>query len=233
MTAIRQISENRLRSSLRPAAVLRLPLDEFAETSGISFETHRGNLGEQRDALLEADDGRQYMLVEHCEGPTHDVELRLDERTPHPNLAVDHFLKTFELSPDAVVWRVDQEDWEARHGSIDPVEATGLELQPTSNGESDLPQELAAYQVLASRYASTTQAQWQVPLLAMTAEAALLAGILATKATSIAAILSAVSVVIACIAPLATRRIELTAWWDREMLDAYEANLLPPDLRLH
>jgi hypothetical protein len=93
--------------------------------------------------------------------------------------------------------------------------------------------QLAAYQVLASRYASTTSFQWQVPAFGLTAQAALLAGIVATDSGSVGAILATVSVIVAIAALVTTRRVELTAWWDRSMLDRYEERLLPADLRLH
>lgn len=92
---------------------------------------------------------------------------------------------------------------------------------------------VAAYQVLASRYASTTAFQWQVPAFGLTAQAALLAGIVATHSHSVPAILALVSVIIAIAALVTTRRVELTAWWDRSMLDAYEEQLLEPGFRLH
>lgn len=99
--------------------------------------------------------------------------------------------------------------------------------------KGDRDAELAAYQVLFARYASTTQAQWQVPFLGMTAEVALLAGILASQSRSISVTLAIVSIGIAIASPAATRRIELTAWWDRDMLDEYERKLLSPGWRLH
>jgi hypothetical protein len=66
----------------------------------------------------------------------------------------------------------------------------------------------------------------------MTAEVALLAGILASQSRSVSVILAIVSIGIAIASPAATRRIELTAWWDRDMLDEYERKLLPPGWRL-
>lgn len=111
---------------------------------------------------------------------------------------------------------------------------SAVNLPPAGrNAGADPEALLTAYQVLFARYASTTQAQWQVPFLGMTAEAALLAGILASHARLISAILAIVSIVVAIACPAATRRIELTAWWDRDMLDDYERKLLPPSWRLH
>jgi hypothetical protein len=86
---------------------------------------------------------------------------------------------------------------------------------------------------LASRYASTTSFQWQVPAFGLTAQAALLAGIVATDSSSVATVLAIVSIVVAVAALVTTRRVELTAWWDRAMLDCYEEVLLPADFRLH
>jgi hypothetical protein len=38
---------------------------------------------------------------------------------------------------------------------------------------------------------------------------------------------------ITVLASVGTRRVELTAWWDRAMLDVYEERPLPPSWRLH
>jgi hypothetical protein len=84
-----------------------------------------------------------------------------------------------------------------------------------------------AVEVLASRYASTTSFQSQVPAFGLTALAALLARIEATHSHSVPAILAVVSVIVEIAALITTRRVELAAWWDRSMLDCYE-ELLPP-----
>jgi hypothetical protein len=111
MTALRQIPEDEVKSSLRAVAVLRTTLDELARAAGIHPETHNGNLGNQREAFLEADDGSQYMLVESLEGPTHDVELRAEERIADPQTAINRFVKSLALTPELIVWRVNDEDW--------------------------------------------------------------------------------------------------------------------------
>ena len=92
---------------------------------------------------------------------------------------------------------------------------------------------ISAYEVLASRYASTTSFQWQVPAFGVTAQAALLTGVVTTGDRLGAFILAGVSVIIALATMLTTRRVELTAWWDRSMMDRYEKLLIPKRLRLH
>jgi hypothetical protein len=111
MTAIRQIPEDQLKSSLRAVAVLQTTLDELSRAAGIRPETHNGNLGKQREALLESDDGSQYMLVEFCDGPTHDVELRAEEHIADPDLAIERFLKDVALPSDVIAWQVSNADW--------------------------------------------------------------------------------------------------------------------------
>lgn len=92
---------------------------------------------------------------------------------------------------------------------------------------------VAAYEVLASRYASTTQFQWQVPAFGLVSEGALLSGIVSAHTAPVRYALAGVAVIVAIIVPAITRRAELTAWWDRGMLDEYESILLPTPLRLH
>ncbi len=46
-------------------------------------------------------------------------------------------------------------------------------------------------------------------------------------------LLGVASIFIAIVMTAATRRAELTAWWDRAMLDRYERIFLPEDLQLH
>lgn len=93
---------------------------------------------------------------------------------------------------------------------------------------------VAAYSVLASRYASTTAFQWQVPAFGAAAEAALLAGNLNSDLRMVHVTLAAIALAIAPAAVGVMRRAELTAWWDRALMDAYEVHLaIPPTLRLH
>jgi len=91
---------------------------------------------------------------------------------------------------------------------------------------------LAGYHTIGSRYASTTAFQWRVPAFGLTANAALLAGILNTRALATHITMAAASMVVAVAALAITRRVELTAWWDRSMMDAYERVLLPARFRL-
>jgi hypothetical protein len=91
----------------------------------------------------------------------------------------------------------------------------------------------ATYQVLGSRYSSTTTFQWQVPVFGLTAEGAVLAGVLAAKTQAAAVALAMVGLIVALAAVAVTRRVELTAWWDRGMLDRYEEVLVPEELRLY
>jgi hypothetical protein len=111
MTALRQIPEDGLRTALRAAAVLQTSLDELANRAEIRPETRTGNLGRQRDAVLEADDGTQYMVVEFCDEPTQDVELRVEERATNPDAAIDRFLESVALPSDLVIWRVSDSEW--------------------------------------------------------------------------------------------------------------------------
>jgi len=72
-----------------------------------------------------------------------------------------------------------------------------------------------------------------VPAFGAAAEAALLAGTLNTDKQSVRFVLSGVAVLLAPGAIGVMRRAELTAWWDRALMDAYERVLVPEELRLH
>ena len=87
---------------------------------------------------------------------------------------------------------------------------------------------LAVYAALNSRYQSNTTLQWQIPAYIFTAQAALLAGLLASKGgTSIG--LGWLAFIVGVFGPLVMRRIELTARWDRQRLSTYEDELLGAD----
>jgi hypothetical protein len=84
---------------------------------------------------------------------------------------------------------------------------------------------LAVYGVLNARYASNTTLQWQIPIYVFTAQAALLAGLIASKGTTSIG-LGWLAFVVGTIGPFVMRRIELTARWDRKLLSTYEDTLL-------
>jgi hypothetical protein len=92
---------------------------------------------------------------------------------------------------------------------------------------------LAAYEMLGSGYASTTALQWQVPAFGIAGQAAILIAITTTTSVGVRIALGAASFVIALAVTAVTRRAELTAAWDRAMLDRYEQLLLDDSLRLH
>jgi len=84
---------------------------------------------------------------------------------------------------------------------------------------------LAVYAVLNSRYSSNTTLQWQIPIYVFTAQAALLAGLIASKGgTAIG--LGWLALAVGSVGSLVMRRIELTARWDRQLLSRYEDALL-------
>lgn len=91
---------------------------------------------------------------------------------------------------------------------------------------------LALYQVLYERYASNTSLQWQIPLYAIPAQAALFVGIAATSGL-LALLLGIVAVTIGLVGAIVMRRIELTARWDRQAMDEFESRLLPGHIGLH
>ena len=137
MMAIRQIPDDEVRAPLRPVALLRIPLEEIAQASGVSFETQHGNLGKQLEASLEADDGSQYMLVQFCEGPTRDIELRADTHQADVGAAVTRFLEAFALPGDAVIWRLSPED--------SPSNSSLREGESSGDVDDDLEDLLASY----------------------------------------------------------------------------------------
>ena len=96
------------------------------------------------------------------------------------------------------------------------------------------PSLLAVYATLFARCSSNSTLQWQVPAFVLASQGALLAGVLVTTG-ALALSLGVGSAVFGGAGALAMRRIELTARWDRELLDEYEKRLLvnDEDLRLH
>lgn len=87
---------------------------------------------------------------------------------------------------------------------------------------------LGVYQALNERYASNTTLQWQIPLYAVPAQAALFVGI-AASAGLLSFLLGLLAAAIGLIGAVVMRRIELTARWDRQALDHFEKRLLPED----
>jgi hypothetical protein len=94
---------------------------------------------------------------------------------------------------------------------------------------------IAIYSVLANRYNANIALQWQIPTLSLTAQSF----VIAASATSVdyLSVQVALSVAICAIgigSVLIMRRIELTAFMDRPMLDRYEellvANSIVPPL---
>lgn len=91
--------------------------------------------------------------------------------------------------------------------------------------ENQLQVLLAIYAVLNSRYESNTTLQWQIPIYAFTAQAALLAGLIASRGeTSVG--LGWLAFAVGFVGILVMRRIELTARWDRQLLSKFEDYLL-------
>jgi hypothetical protein len=96
------------------------------------------------------------------------------------------------------------------------------------SGEIDQQVLLAVYAALNSRYESNTTLQWQIPAYIFTAQAALVAGLLASKGgTSVG--IGWLALTVGVFGPLVMRRIELTARWDRQRLSAYEDEILGPE----
>lgn len=94
---------------------------------------------------------------------------------------------------------------------------------------------LAIYQVLHDRYATTTGLQWQVAVYTIAAQAALIAGIIAAPSSAVTWIFSVAALAVGVLGALTARRIELTAWLDREQLDELEADIAKdhPEWLLH
>lgn len=99
----------------------------------------------------------------------------------------------------------------------------------------DLQRQLAVYQVLHDRYVSNAGLQWQVAVYIIAAQAALLAGVVAAQTLQLRLALGIADVIVGASGVLVCRRIELTAWIDREHLDALEAIIAKgqPEFRLH
>jgi len=95
--------------------------------------------------------------------------------------------------------------------------------------------QLAVYQILHDRYASNAGLQWQVAVYIIAAQAALLAGVVAAQTKSLSLALGVADMIVGVSGMLVCRRIELTAWIDREHLDALEAIIVKehPEFRLH
>jgi hypothetical protein len=94
---------------------------------------------------------------------------------------------------------------------------------------------LAIYQALHGRYVSNASLQWQVAVYVIAAQAALLAGTIATREAASRWALGGADLVVGLLGALVCRRIELTAWIDREHLDELEETLArdEPEFWLH
>lgn len=103
------------------------------------------------------------------------------------------------------------------------------------DAETDLQRQLAVYQVLHSRYVSNASLQWQVAVYIIAAQAALLAGVVAAQSPPVRLTLGAADAVVGILGVFVCRRIELTAWIDREHLDQLEMIIAPgrPEFHLH
>ena len=106
---------------------------------------------------------------------------------------------------------------------------------PARYEATDLQRQIAVYQVLHDRYVSNAGLQWQVAVYIIAAQAALLAGVVAAQASSLRLILGTVDLIVGSLGILVCRRIELTAWIDREHLDDLEATITRghPEFRLY
>src|SRR5690349_1537687 len=74
---------------------------------------------------------------------------------------------------------------------------------------------------------SNTTLQWQIPLYVVPAQVALFIGVTSTDGT-VSVALGAAAALIGVVGALVMRRIELTARWDRQSLDEFEALLFAP-----
>jgi hypothetical protein len=101
--------------------------------------------------------------------------------------------------------------------------------------DDSLRRQLSIYQVLHNRYASNAGLQWQVAVYIIAAQAALLAGTIATREATPRWALGVADLTVGVLGALVCRRIELTAWIDREHLDALEDIIARghPELKLH
>lgn len=106
---------------------------------------------------------------------------------------------------------------------------------PRYRAEGTLQRQLAVYQVLHDRYASNAGLQWQVAVYIIAAQAALLAGVVAAQTLSVSLALGIADMIVGVSGMLVCRRIELTAWIDREHLDDLEEIIVKdqPEFRLY
>jgi hypothetical protein len=104
-----------------------------------------------------------------------------------------------------------------------------------ADAETDLQRQLAVYRVLHDRYVSNAALQWQVAVYIIAAQAALLAGVVAAQSLPIRLSLGIADAIVGILGIFVCRRIELTAWIDREHLDQLEEIIAPdgPEFRLH
>lgn len=100
-------------------------------------------------------------------------------------------------------------------------------------GGDELQRRIAVYHVLHDRYVSNAGLQWQVAVYIIAAQTALLAGVVAASSPGIRFPLAVADAIVGVSGILVCRRIELTAWIDREHLDRLEEVLLPDDPLFH
>lgn len=104
-----------------------------------------------------------------------------------------------------------------------------------NTASDNLRRQIAVYQVLHDRYTSNAGLQWQVAVYIIAAQAALIAGVVAARSSSARWALGIADLIVGVLGPLVCRRIELTAWIDREHLDDLETIIAKgqPELWLH
>jgi len=107
-----------------------------------------------------------------------------------------------------------------------PDISEGEPVQAEVGPESDIGNMRVIYGVLFERYASNTSLQWQIPMYVIPAQAALYVGI-AAGGSDLGIFLGALACAVGLIGPIVMRRIELTARWDRQLLDEYEQRIAP------
>lgn len=104
MARFKQVSESRRAASLRTIAVLDLTPEELARRFGFEFIEASSNLGPSVGALIEDEDGRQYLLVRELESPVSGVEVRADESSRDPERDVRRLLGGLGLKRSEVRW---------------------------------------------------------------------------------------------------------------------------------
>lgn len=89
------------------------------------------------------------------------------------------------------------------------------------------PETLAGpYSVLFSRYQSNTDLQWRVPAFVLPVVIGSLAAGISVNSAAVQVVLAFVALLAGTVGALLMRRIEMTARWDRMLLDRYEKVIL-------